>query len=674
MNELKQKKLHLKLGGIMLLAVIFGQVLFAPVSTASAQTRQLERASTINNQTKVKRLALVIGNGAYQYTAKLENPVNDATDIAAILKDLGFEVIFGSNQTKSEMQALIRRFGNRLADTKAVGLFFYAGHGISQDGVNYLIPVDADIQSEDEIGDSSVSINFMLGKMEAANNDFNMVILDACRNNPFSRKWRNYRDIGNKGGLTRIDAPTGTLIAYATKPGEVASDGSGERNGLYTSALLKQMRVKNVELIKMLQLVRADVINRSKGKQVPYDESSVVGDFYFAGTETVNPNIERNTNVAIEKEFWDSIKNSTNAEDFKFYKEKYPNGIYANLADLKIKQLTLPIVVSPNGSQSSAAIPSNVNIAPARWEVLHGMARTLLKYDKVSSFSEGLAHVQMGDDYRKGKYGFIDRTGMEIFPLKNGYADLFSEGLAKVVSGDYKRGKFGFIDKMGKEIIPFRYDLAYSFSEGLAPVLIGELVKDKWGFIDKTGKEIIPFKYDYADSFSEGLAVVITRGWGSNSWGFIDKTGKEIIPFKYEFAGSFSEGLASVQLGGKVGFIDKTGKEIIPFKYTLALSFSEGLAAVRNGNAKNGKWGFIDKMGEEIISLKYDFIDSFSDGLAEVQLGGKWGFIDKTGKEIIPIKYDKIWCRAFRKEGFIGVVLNGKKGFVDLYGNEYFDF
>ena len=272
--------------------------LFALLSHGQG-TREL---TAVKPKTSEKRIALVIGNGAYQHASALPNPVNDANDMAATLKDLGFEVISGTNQTKQQIEALIRQFGTRLAVTKAVGLFFYAGHGISAGGINYLVPVDADIQAEDEIEYSSVSINFVLNKMAAANNGFNMVVLDACRNNPFAHKWRNYRDIGDKGGLARIDAPTGTLIAYATKPGDVAADGKG-RNGLYTSALLKQMRTKNVEMGKMFQYVRADVITQSGGKQVPFDESSVVGDFYFAGYDASlgTPNSPSSTGSKPEK-------------------------------------------------------------------------------------------------------------------------------------------------------------------------------------------------------------------------------------------------------------------------------------------------------------------------------------------------------------------------------------
>jgi tetratricopeptide (TPR) repeat protein len=323
------KKLYLFISIFLILA--------SSSSMVAQTTRQIEREKSMTS-TVERRIALVIGNGAYKNTAALSNPVNDAVDMTAALKDLGFEVISGTNQNKAQMQNLFRQFGTRLADTKGIGLFFYAGHGISQGGTNYLIPVDADIQAEDEIEEASVSINFLLNKMAAANNGFNMVILDACRNNPFARKWRNYRDIGDKGGLARIDAPTGTLIAYATKPGDVASDGTG-RNGLYTGALLRQMRVKNVDVTKMLQLVRADVIKLSGGKQVPFDESSLVGDFYFAGQDKSTVTTSRLTNVlqpeknsSLEDEYWNNIKGSDEIKDYEAYLREYPSGRYAALA------------------------------------------------------------------------------------------------------------------------------------------------------------------------------------------------------------------------------------------------------------------------------------------------------------------------------------------------------
>ncbi len=317
--------------------------------SSSVVFAQADRGAGVK-ATGEKRLALVIGNGAYQHTSPLPNPTNDSNDMAATLKTLGFEVIEGTNQTKLQMENLIRQFGNRLRDTKGVGLVFYAGHGIQADGANYLIPVDADIKEEDEVANFSINLSFLLGKINSAGNGFNIIILDACRNNPFARSWRNYRDIGEKGGLAKVDAPTGTLIAYATKPGATASDGEG-KNGLYTSVLLKQMRVKNVDVTKMLQNVRAEVLKLSGNKQVPFDESSLVGDFYFAGRTTTanNDSVNNNTapnetpivakdSAAVEREAWSYIKDSADPQDFRSFLTDFPNGANAGNAKIKLEQ------------------------------------------------------------------------------------------------------------------------------------------------------------------------------------------------------------------------------------------------------------------------------------------------------------------------------------------------
>jgi len=283
--------------------------------------------------TTEKRLALVIGNADYQSTTKLTNPSNDATDMAATLKTLGFEVLSGTNQSKREMEALIRQFGEKLAKQGGVGLFFYAGHGIQYRGGNYLVPVEANIPAEDEIEYASINLGFLLNKMEAAQNNLNIVILDACRNNPFARSWRNYRDIGDNIGLAKVTPPTGTIMLYATQPGNVASDGSG-RNGLFTESLLQQIKKPNVEFDAMVKALARDVSEKSGKKQLPWKEGIVLGDFYFAGAQTVE--IDRN---AAEREAWNQIKDSTNRSDFVLFIESFPNGIYAGQAKAKWQQV-----------------------------------------------------------------------------------------------------------------------------------------------------------------------------------------------------------------------------------------------------------------------------------------------------------------------------------------------
>jgi hypothetical protein len=268
-----------------ILTLIASVFLCLPASPSSAQTpqriRELKREQT---QSAKRRLALVIGNGAYTNASPLKNPPNDARDMAESLKEFGFEVTSGVDINQREMKRLIREYGQKLK-TGGVGLFYYAGHGVQSKGRNYLIPVEADIQSEAEIEDASVDINLVLNYMDEAQNDLNIVILDACRNNPFARSFRS-----SSNGLAPLDPPTGTLVGYATAPGRVASDGSG-RNGLYTSELLNQMRVPGLSLIEMFMRVRAEVMRQSGKKQVPWEASSLVGTFYFiAANAYAKPN------------------------------------------------------------------------------------------------------------------------------------------------------------------------------------------------------------------------------------------------------------------------------------------------------------------------------------------------------------------------------------------------
>lgn len=220
-----------------------------------------------------RRTALVIGNGAYK-SSPLVNPVNDATDIASALKKLGFSVQLKINANQKSMENAIRSFGKDLR-SGGVGLFYFAGHGIQVNGRNYLIPIGADIESEADVKYESVDAGRVLSQMYEAQNGLNIIILDACRDNPFARSFRS-----SEKGLAKMDAPTGSILAYSTAPGSVAADGTG-RNGLYTSMLLKHMKEPNLPIERVFKEVRIEVMNESSGRQVPWESSSLTGDFYF---------------------------------------------------------------------------------------------------------------------------------------------------------------------------------------------------------------------------------------------------------------------------------------------------------------------------------------------------------------------------------------------------------
>jgi uncharacterized caspase-like protein len=225
-----------------------------------------------------------------------------------------------------------------LKQNGGIGLFYYAGHGMQVKGRNYLIPIDADIQTEDEIAFNAVDANLVLEKMDAANNGLNVVILDACRNNPFARSFRSAAQ-----GLAQMDAPSGTLIAFATAPGSVASDGEGS-NGVYTKHLIEHMGVAGVPVEQLFKRVRIGVTQETRDRQVPWESSSLKGDFYFKPPQVAAATPARGASGdvsadAIELAFWESIKASHTVSDFEAYLEQYPKGRFAGLARSRVKQL-----------------------------------------------------------------------------------------------------------------------------------------------------------------------------------------------------------------------------------------------------------------------------------------------------------------------------------------------
>lgn len=314
-------------------------------SLAVGQTgRNLEREKRVGGQIE-RRIALVIGNAAYVKTKSLANPANDAADMAKALKDVGFEVLSGVNQNKRQMESLIREFGTKLV-SGGTGLFYYAGHGLQVGGSNYLVPVDAEIPEEDEVQYQTVPLDLVLTKMTSAKNDLNIVILDACRNNPFARSWRGYRDAGNNDGLAKISPPTGTLVLYATEPGKVASDGAG-RNGLFTESLLRHIKKPNVEYDQMVKALSADVWQRSNRQQLPWKEGNSLAEFYFVRGATATPakteparaeTIPEKDKATVEREVWGYIRNSVNPQDFRDFLREFPSGVNAGNAKMKLEQ------------------------------------------------------------------------------------------------------------------------------------------------------------------------------------------------------------------------------------------------------------------------------------------------------------------------------------------------
>ena len=413
----------------ILICVIFT---LAVQSVIAQEARQLTQ---VKPKVSDKRIALVIGNGAYIKAPPLKNPPNDARDMAATLKALGFDVTIGININQRTFKQLVREFGLKLK-AGGSGLFYYAGHGIQTKGRNYLIPVDADIQSEAEVEDSSVDVGLVLNFMDDAQNGLNIVILDACRNNPFAKSFRSA-----SGGLAQIDAPTGTLIAYATAPGNVASDGA-DQNGLYTSELLKQMRIPGQSATDMFMRVRSEVMNKTGKKQVPWEASSLIGSFYFssqpkntAGTPTGETPTEPKFDAsAFELSYWETIKNSTDPADFQAYLNKFPNGKFEDLA----KKRALP--GPPLASSERLSIPTVDLMQEQYIQAVGGEAALKKLTTRITkgSFNQILGQSNLSltfETYQKApnKIVYINSGGTQQgFNGENGWVKNNRSGLRKV--------------------------------------------------------------------------------------------------------------------------------------------------------------------------------------------------------------------------------------------------
>jgi hypothetical protein len=256
------------------------QELEAQLAASQSTSQTASRPTTSKNESRV---ALVIGNAAYK-SAPLTNPGNDASDVAATLRSMGFETILVRDATLAQMRSATREFAGAAASSE-VALIFYAGHGIEARGRNYVIPVNADIKHEYELEeqayDASRWLEMLEGLKTRSRQRVNIVILDACRNNEFARSWRS-----SSQGLARMDAPTGTFVAFSTAPGRVALDGAkGQRNSPFTKNLLRAIQSPDVPIELMFKEVRRLVVEETKSEQVPWENSSLVGDFVFKRTK-----------------------------------------------------------------------------------------------------------------------------------------------------------------------------------------------------------------------------------------------------------------------------------------------------------------------------------------------------------------------------------------------------
>jgi uncharacterized caspase-like protein len=286
-----------------------------------------------------RRVALVIGNSAYVNTPRLENPKNDAADLAATLQQLGFEVIQGHDLDKAHMDRTIRSFAENIAGAQ-MALFFYAGHGLQVSGQNYLVPVDAKLSTASALDFEMIRLDLIQRTMERESAT-NIIMLDACRDNPLARNLA--RSLGTRSssigrGLAAVESGEGTLISFSTQPGNVALDGTG-RNSPYAGALLKRMIVAGEDLPSILINVRNDVIAETNRRQVPWEHSALTAKVYFSppqAEQAKGREVEHDQQV--ELTFWSSVKDSASPTVLRTYLDRYPDGEFATVARALIER------------------------------------------------------------------------------------------------------------------------------------------------------------------------------------------------------------------------------------------------------------------------------------------------------------------------------------------------
>ena len=359
-----------------------------------------------------KRVALVIGNSTYR-GSPLKNPVNDARDMANSLRGFGFEVIERTNLTTRQVGQTLREFRSKLTPG-SVAVVFYAGHGVQIKGENYLPTVDAEINGEEDIPLQSLSTRQIMDVLADSRSRMNLVFLDACRDNPYSRSFRSA-----SRGIAKENAPSGTLISFATRPGSVAADGDG-RNGLYTSVLLQQIKQSNQPIEQVLKRVVSGVRVASKGQQEPWMEGSIEGDFCFGSCGLGNGNTAPSSSQGdADEKYWEDSKAVGSKAGYEAYLLAYPNGKFSNIAKAHIERLSMPIAASQSNKSSNTTIskPLTNPSTEAEQQYLLGLQYENGTAGKTKDISEAIRlyrlAVDQGNEAAQVKLAIFYESGRE---------------------------------------------------------------------------------------------------------------------------------------------------------------------------------------------------------------------------------------------------------------------
>jgi len=369
--------------------------------------------STVVNALAGGRVALVIGVSNYEHAGRLANTLNDANDMTATLKRLSFDVETLLDPNRFALEGAVRRYGDRSLNAD-VSLFYYSGHALESAGRNWLMPATASPATERDLRFEAVDLNTVQEQADGAAR-ISIIFLDACRDNPFSRRLSARRRDLSPRGLARVDVTLGgVLVAFSTGPGQVAIDGVGDkRNSPFTAALLKHIETPGLEIKSLLARVTKDVVEETKGMQRPWQNSSLEGDFYFLPPPVAAAASSTQSLVTLDSMFWDSIKASHNPADFKAYLTRFPNGVFVELAQNRLATLQQGVAPgskstdSPQVPQPQAPSPRPAVLSPDRNETSRMIerARALVAVGDILS-----ARIVLRRAYERGD----ERAALEL--------------------------------------------------------------------------------------------------------------------------------------------------------------------------------------------------------------------------------------------------------------------